>query len=301
MSTPYVTFPGTAGNYVSTADVNLLDSDTAHFHQALSALWSAGALSTTHVLFGDNSLKVTGGVDTILTPAVDSAIFSCYVYSVAGANFTVVSAGGGGSLTAVPAATWTQITGTVGDGTYTVTCSAATDYWVDKACLRAGADATFVPSLRIVGPKATIAAKASVDVTARGGYLFQPPTGANLTLDYLATTGKLRAVWKDATPATRFKDSSVAPTWANTPEVAVVIDTDADTQTFYENGSQLGTVGGTVGLGFSGPGVSTVWVGNNADAFFAKGDVFWVELRDGGLTGPVVARFDAADVAKATL
>ena len=67
MSVHYVTLPGAAGNYISTDDVNLLDADSAHLQQSVGQ-WSVGALSTTHVLFGDNSLKVTGGVDTVLTP-----------------------------------------------------------------------------------------------------------------------------------------------------------------------------------------------------------------------------------------
>ena len=31
---PYVTFPGTTGNYISTPDTNLLDADTAHLAQS---------------------------------------------------------------------------------------------------------------------------------------------------------------------------------------------------------------------------------------------------------------------------
>ena len=34
---PYVSFPGLAGNYISTPDVNLLDADEAHFQQSLGS------------------------------------------------------------------------------------------------------------------------------------------------------------------------------------------------------------------------------------------------------------------------
>jgi len=142
----FVEFPGEADSYVATDDVNLLDADSAHLQQGVGQ-WSVGALSTTHVLFGDNSLKVTGGVDTVLTPGTDAAIMSCWVYSVAGADFDI----NGSVAVTVAAATWTQLSEVGPDITYTVVCSTAADYWVDKACVRAGSDPTFVPSLRIVG------------------------------------------------------------------------------------------------------------------------------------------------------
>lgn len=142
----YVIFPGTPGNYISTQDVNLLDADTAHLQQS-TGLWTAGVLSTDHPLFGDNSLKITGGVDTSITPTTDAAMFSVYVYSADGADFNI----NGSPAVTVPAGIWTQLTEMGPDGMYTIGCSTANDYYIGKACLRTGTDPTFVPSLNIVG------------------------------------------------------------------------------------------------------------------------------------------------------
>jgi hypothetical protein len=47
MTVAYVTFPGTSGNYVSSADVNLLDADSAHLHQSAGTFagWGTGAVA----------------------------------------------------------------------------------------------------------------------------------------------------------------------------------------------------------------------------------------------------------------
>lgn len=52
---PYFTLPGTAGNYLSTPDVNLLDADSAHCHQS-KGQWGAVSVSQSTALspvFGD--------------------------------------------------------------------------------------------------------------------------------------------------------------------------------------------------------------------------------------------------------
>jgi len=60
----FVKFPGVSGEYVSSADINICDGDTAHAHQSVG-LWRAdtGApapvLSADHAYFGDTSLLYT--------------------------------------------------------------------------------------------------------------------------------------------------------------------------------------------------------------------------------------------------
>ena len=68
MSTPFITFPGTSGNYISTDDVNLLDADTAHLQQSNGNWGGAGGVASAVLssevtpVFGHSVLKMTHGV-----------------------------------------------------------------------------------------------------------------------------------------------------------------------------------------------------------------------------------------------
>jgi hypothetical protein len=285
----YLYLPG-AGSYPSVAEVNLLDADSAHLQQS-TGQWSVGALSSTYALFGDNSLKVTGGVDTVLTPGTDAAMFSCYVYSEAGATFTV----NGGAGVAVPAATWTQLSDAGPDGTYTVACSTAEDYWVDQACVRAGADPAFVPSLRIVGDLEMEYKHTPREwKTNRRAYLARSSQYA--TYDFDASTGKIRLqLISDA--GSHFYDSVVLTDIVNGTPVTVRSEIDWATSEWklYLDDVLKDTISITSGTKLAG-GANDVSF--NSGVLGAVGDLYWMRIRD-GIGGPLVLDADFTDLTKA--
>lgn len=288
MSTPYVTFPGTSGDYVSSDDVNLLDADTAHLAQT-RGLWTVGALSTDFPLFGATSLKVTGGVDTAITPATDAAMFSVYVYSAAGATFDI----NGSTGVAVAAATWTQLSETGPDGTYTIGCSTAADYYVGKACVRAGTDPAFVPSLRVVGDL-DMRAKVAADYSSlsRSGIIENYNT-AGYRLEFFNTTSLLLA-----TTGSDYLIAAHGLSDGDAAEIRGTVDVSTGDFEVFVDGSSVASATKTAGpLNPSADLVVGSWT---STVFLFDGDIYWAEVRD-GIDGPVVARFDAVDTAKATL
>lgn len=79
MPVPYVTFPGVAGNYVASSDVNLLDADTAHLQQSIGG-WVSRVTAANFQLdtdltpkFGDSELSFTRSTGAV-TVAAKSAI-----------------------------------------------------------------------------------------------------------------------------------------------------------------------------------------------------------------------------------
>jgi len=183
MGSGFITFDGTAGNHVTTPDLNLLDADTAHVYQSKGE-WSVGTVVTDEPSqFGSSAIEYewpasgqkywqTITTSQAVTPSADYA--ASVTFKVATAASLVDEQArlildwrdvgdsnlsfSYGSFVSVSDDGWVTLTETgtapVGSdhcrlivnfnvGT-TVVCS------IGSACLRAGSDSSFVPSLRIV-------------------------------------------------------------------------------------------------------------------------------------------------------
>ena len=342
MSTPFVTFPGTAGNYISTDDVNELDADTAHLSQSggswLDANQGVGVWSSANAGYvGDSSILVTStgaghGSQTFVHPQtlpvaaegeIWTATFIADNVSVTGdviISLTFFDAGGAtagnyDSTISWPAAgTEVSVSGVALAGATKVglaihaIVSGVEAYVLRGACLRKGSDSTFVRSVRIVGDLDLRARVAADDWTpAAYNRLISrwsaPPDFAWSFAIRTSSDGKLRLdISSDGTAITSL--TSTAATGVTDGATAVVKVTRAaasgDT-IFYVDDVKLGD---TVASAAFGPYVGgedlTVGVLSNGTTQPFDGDIYWAEVRD-GIDGPVVARMDAGDTAKATL
>jgi len=185
----FVTFPGAAGAYVSTDDVNLLDADTAHAVQGVGAWMNrSNAVNFTSVLdtdskFGGSALQfeafnVGPGqiqidipiTDTVVSPSTVYSV-SCWVKvndSVGTIDLTLVDYDSGSAQGGVTVGT--AVAGVVGsyvfvEVTHTTAADAAfiipivtvrdqlanDSVRMSAVVIRAGSDSAFVPSLDIVG------------------------------------------------------------------------------------------------------------------------------------------------------
>jgi len=62
MPVPYVTFPGLAGNYISTPDTNILDADSAHCYQSIGNWQSRSGTSNVQLVTGVAGASMGGNV-----------------------------------------------------------------------------------------------------------------------------------------------------------------------------------------------------------------------------------------------
>lgn len=291
MSTPFVRFPGVAGNYVPTLNsTNILDADTAHIVQS-AGLWTAGAVSTAQALFGPSSLLVTGGVLTAVTPVTDAASFSVWVWSAAGDTFDI----NGGTPVVVPADKWTQLTAAGPAGTYTVNAVGAADYYLDAACLQASG-VEFLPSLNIVGD-IDLRADAAIDNTVFNELLSKASASVS--------TYRMAPWVADMNAFFRVSAATVAVAWNGTLTTTarqlwrVTRDASTGTCEFFLDGVSQGTRAGAVGaLDVSTFDVAVGDLAASAGARLLEADVRTAEIKD-GIDGPSVATFDAADAARA--
>ena len=186
--TDYLYLPGSASNYVSTADVNLLDADTAHIQQSIGD-WQNAAGTTLSLVansaspFGDNALNVlvnttgsnrqiyTSGGRYDISPGDVTAVVSITNVSVVddlGATLRLNCRTSGDSLVnlidqaiTLPAAgqtAWFSVSGTANattaQGYFGIILDNGTlneVLRVNAVCVRQDDVAVFVPSLRIVG------------------------------------------------------------------------------------------------------------------------------------------------------
>jgi hypothetical protein len=168
---------------------------------------------------------------------------------------------------------------------------------IGDLCFRAGADTTFVPSMRIVGDLDMRARFAATDATpASAEALIGHRSGNNGYAMTLGTGGEL-VVYHGTGSGTRAETSSgLSLVAATDTEVRSVIDISAGTWTHYKNGVQFDTSGSfatTAGSPYAGPlavGADSAGTSGNWD-----GDIYYAEVRD-GIDGPVVRRFDADDL-----
>lgn len=339
MAEPFVSFPGTTGNYVSTPDVNLLDADDAHCQQSIGGwgnnanMGSLALASTPSPVFGSfvGSGAVTGtpanaqvrtGLNGIPYTAVSSDTEYAAQVSVrselAGrsAQLILVWRDGAGSFlnqatgtaTALSDSEWTTIavTGTSVSSAalanitviFTVTgggnLTAGEECYWDAACLRTG-DATFVPSLRIVGDL-DIEAKAALDDWTPGSAsaLIRHWTGGGEGFALYVNTSGTLDLWNGGTSGPQFNASTVATGVADGSTAVVRATKDVSTGTiqFFVDGSQLGAdVAGVA----SALDYGAVPLDVPGGVTFEPTDYYYVTVRD-GIDGPIVARFSAADV-----
>ncbi len=320
MSDLFVKFPGTAGNYISTDSVNLLDGDTANLQQS-KGQWIKSANAALPVLdasipakYGDNSMKVVADGSGIVvaqftTPVVVSGehTFSIWCYTDVPDRQVFIRFGGTPDSASVnlPVDTWTQVsvTKTTAGGLTTIrfrnsdgsTSPVNGDtLWIDAACLRTGSDPAFVPSSLIVGNLDIRAKAASVlwagsvsDIlSASPDYqMFTNPSdfGVQYTSD-----GGFR------THTTPLSGTPLVDGVAS--EFTAQLDFDANTFKAWIDGI-LVIDGNALGDSSLVPASTQLGVGSapGGGSRNFSGDIYSAEVRD-GIDGPAVARFDAQDV-----
>ena len=322
-----VTFPGSAGSYVDTADTNLLDADTAHNHQA-SGLWSNNTNSTNRdrvtdqVLFGDGSFgweasgATNSGVAETNTGTAAHPISSSTEYSVALGAWTDGPAddvrvfvtqydGAGASLGntvgtskaavldgwAYPFVTWTS-DGSAAFVSMTVqflgSVVSGDLFRIDELILRAGSATTFVPSLRIVGD-VDLRAKGSSDIWTGVRFLIDNfGSAVGYAMYFNADNLSLAIDTRSGATSTGITTDSAAHVWR------VTFDESTGTITYYEDGSQIDTDSAATGA-ITPSAIGSAVGANDSGGQNWDGDLYYAEVRD-GVDGPVVARFDAEDI-----
>ena len=336
--TATVVFPGLAGNFIDTPDVNLVDADTAHLEQSL-ANWegfaggTAAALSTDLPrIFGSfhgewlaaaggsaglRANTATAGLGTI--PILPSTVytFGIDIASSTGIGecdvriswldsgfvpltnpfvqvpFTTAFVRAGLTETSPSNAAFAipQLIGRnmgVGD----------LGYW-DAAIIRTGTDATFVPSLRIVGDLEIEAEGASDDwspaaiqqLVSRWGAF----DGYFLRLD---TTGQLRLFVFDGASQNIGSNANVALADGVSGVIKNTLEIGAAEVKFFVDNVQLGTTAAYAGgplepqtgaeplrYGARDGGTTEMWAGTMTSG----------RVRD-GIGGPIISEFNASEV-----
>ena len=191
MSDPFVSLPGSTGRYMSSADINLLDADTAHTYQSVGQWLAQANVNTPAVrdasgvyggragftsLIANNSGAATTRVAIASIPVLTLTEYSLSVLIRRAPGATLdawkyvarlENSGGTNELSVNSnvvnlSETFQLLTATFTTLATTETIElrmqsddanglAADELEWGQACLRLGADATFVPSVRIVG------------------------------------------------------------------------------------------------------------------------------------------------------
>ncbi len=329
MSDLFVKFPGLAGNYISTPDVNLLDADTAHLQQSIGS-WKH-LLNTQNIAlssavapeFGDSVLvfesaaasvvivQTATGVDAVSLPADDVAVsvrvmsptgdalgLDWQLFTDAGAN---AGEGSFDSIPSPPAGEWVTLSGTLATAaglrlairvSHSVSAADVPCY-VDKVIIREGTDPTFVPSLRIVG-----SVRQELDVNIAD---WTPATIQSLMSNYgtgpdrgiafyLMTDGTLQLYASFGTPA-----SVVFGAVKERNRVGFTFDKDTGIVSWLKDGVEFDQTTLAPQAPIPGNVALNVGAADTGTDFNLLGDIYWSEVRD-GIDGPVVARFDAQDV-----
>lgn len=325
MTVAYVTFPGVDTDFISTDDVNLFPSDTAHFHQSVGG-WSAGAdasafahdvTGTPAPPYGDGTGKATtdgGGpiIATLSSPSLSAVEYTVSVdvwSDTADREGFVRFNGTNGTVTALTAG-WTRLscTKTVTAGTKTIEVhyrdvddsspGNGEEVWLARACIRTGSSALFIPSLRIVGDLDIETKLALADWTPAAYNSLVSTTdsgGANgFMIRVEPTTGKFGLIHGSGS----YREGLSAGSHALTDGAAYTIRATMDVSTggvaFFIDGIAAGTPTVATGAG-SGSGLTLVVGGTSEFNWPVDGDIYYCEIRD-GIDGPVVRRFDADDL-----
>jgi hypothetical protein len=326
----FVTFPGLAGNYASTQDVNLLDADTAHTFQSVgnwtsnnraqdwqvvdepggfsgkAVRWFATTTGASTELQNagvgvSNPVAVPDGTVTasvLVKPSVDNVLLTLGL-----ANGTNQNQG----FDSLTPNQWNLVslsgTATGGNDTcYLIVRVGFNDpsgivenafQYVTNASIRADASDVFVPSLRIVG---------DLDISAT----LDP---SNWT-DFQAIAGRRNAVtaqrsWYLAKVSDRLRlvissdgtsEGTVDSDALNDPAGLVTcrVTWDRATVSFFLNGAPIGSTSFISDFFAADTPLEVGSINGGAGSNF-DGNISLVVLRD-GIDGPIVAQFDAADV-----
>lgn len=335
MSTQHIVMPGTAGNYISTESTNIFDSDTAHVLQGLGEWAGIGgevvvAVSADRAVFGSTSMKATiaagsgkrlwsgnagdsFAVDPATQYSVSVAVYTAIVdleqaitVSWYDATNTIISTSYGADI-AITADAWFTNSVTVTSPALAAWCevrfahasTAGGVAYLDTFCMRSGSDATFVPSLRIVGDLDLRAKVAPDDWTPTSNqYLLTTISGFDGYNLVLLTTGAVASSNGDGSSARAETSPVLTATDGAAYEIKAQWDVSAGSMEWFQDGVSLGT--DTYSAGASSPSTASLVVGaESAGTLPFDGDVYYVEVRD-GIDGPIVARMDATDAAGVT-
>ena len=167
---------------------------------------------------------------------------------------------------------------------------------IDTLQISAGASSpiAFTPSLRIVGDL-DLRAKATADDWTSGNRALMSNYNGDGFLLYHDASGYLHFESGGATSA--IDESSALYTFVDgqTAEVRVTLDVSAGNIVWYESGVQVDTDTFTAQALDPGSNQLSVAADYLGTGLLFAGDIYYCEVRD-GIAGPVVARFDAADV-----
>jgi hypothetical protein len=172
------------------------------------------------------------------------------------------------------------------------------EFRFSKYTFREGSDAAFVPSLRIVGDSDLRAKIAAADYTPAGNQSIFSDWNSDGCILYIDTSGHLHFEGDGTTGAINEASSAYTFVDGQATEVRVTLDVSAGDMVWYQDGVQVDT--DTFTAQPLDPGGRTLVVGADylGTGLLFDGDIYWAERRD-GIDGPVVARFDAGDVAAA--
>ncbi len=336
MADLFVKFPGTAGNYISTADVNLLDADTAHIFQSVGA-WAAGSGSTAlskvtdeSSPFADAALEWLPSVDNnraIISSANSPVSISaateytiimslwCEVATDFRIEVVVDTGQVNGPTVTLPADTYVKaaFTLTTAVGATTLApgvrvgtsdpsnLTTSTKIRAAAVCVREGPDTAFVPSLRIVGDFHLRSKLAAVD--------WNPADPDSWVGSYRSGGSRYFGMWiQSATGALRFYVSQSSGGEATYDFTGLTLTDGVASEIDVEFSPATKTAVMTV------DGVATAPIVQSAATFdvlnendIHVGDRGPTSGREfpgdiyyvelrDGVDGPVVARFDAQDV-----
>ncbi|GAG43835.1 unnamed protein product, partial [marine sediment metagenome] len=160
----------------------------------------------------------------------------------------------------------------------------------DAVCIRTGTDATFTPSLRIVGDLDMRAKIAADDWTPAVPDVIISKWGAvdSYFLRIDATTGNLKLYVNDGASSNVASSVTTGVTDGDAAEIRTAWDNAANQVTYYVDDVQLGIVR-TLTAGALIAGSEPVLIGarDGGNVGMLAGDIYYAEIRD-GIDGPVV-------------
>jgi len=324
--------PGSSGNYISADDVNLLDADTAHLHQSIGGWvnnfrFGAPSLSTDLTPeFGSNHLQAiasSAGEASIRWSAVGTGsipISAATEHSInlRYANDQGLDMGitvrqydsGGNILSTVTEKNRSMAADTWTGHTYTFTSHASAAFvllygilqgasigdiaYFDKICIRTGSDATFIPSINIVG---------DLDMRAKIALTDYTDAAAQALLDTLTSfKGHRLAITTGGEIEGRMGNGSADNTGTSTGaafvngtpyEIKATQDISTGLWKFYKDAVNFDD--DALGAAIT-PSAAANALAVGADvagtALLTTGDIYWIEDRD-GIGGPIVRKYDA--------
>ena len=323
----YAYKPG-LGNIITTPSLNLLDADMAHMYQGLG-LWGSGPSTGIPTLGQPSTPTDFGGgiinaVDVEIDADTASIISDVNVGTITGlsqASFAVdiwvddeediqsrVYIGGTtGSYSTLTPNAWNRISATTpgapaNSSVYLYFYRAgsaipvATTFYFAKACLTEDADATFVPSLNLVG-SLDVRIKCAADDWSSGG--------TQLLVDrYNASYGYRVDVTSIGGIAWTFANAAGDGAQFGSSNAFTLVDGEATEirctfnhltggVDYLQDGVSVQTATRVAEGVFESEVAMYVGVTDSNSAHF-EGDIYYAEVRD-GIDGPVVARFDADD------